>query len=362
MIAANSPIHRASSQEYASSSPGLDGYLEKYGKVYSQAHLKMLLDITRATPDNLVSFVGAGISKPLGSIDWKSLMESLLDYAGECTIEKCEALKAKSATSDLDPKDYTRVADWILGDLPSEDKFHELIGKFYSQHKLQTTSPILEYLVLAIRIHLTTNFERCIENTYVHLGELASHLNGAFSDLPTTHYFQGEASFPSSRGDHAIYYLHADHIGNKYVLADSTYKEVYETQADNINTTKYIEHFYNSYNIVFAGFSFDDSHVMKCFERLSKDLGNGSIRRNAGEAGEPSSQDRRHFLLCPSSGQNTLWNRYNRAVEPGTEGLAMKRFFDHWKALGIYPIVYSSGQHVFLQRLFSDLCRVKRGL
>lgn len=69
MASANSPSHSASSQSYASSSLGPESYLEKYGEVYSSKHLRMLLDTARATPDNLASFVGAGVSEPLGSMD-----------------------------------------------------------------------------------------------------------------------------------------------------------------------------------------------------------------------------------------------------------------------------------------------------
>ncbi len=361
MTTVNSTIQPALAQEYASSSPGLENYLEKYGKTYSQEHLRMLQEIVRATPDRLVSFVGAGISKPLGTSDWKSLMEALLAYAGEDTTRKYEELIEKSADNNLDPKDYPLVADWILGDLPSADDFHELVSKFYSQHKLQTTSPILEYLVLAIRIHLTTNFERCLENTYDHLSELANYLHGTFSHSPTIRYFQGKASFPTSIHDHWIYYLHADHTANRYVLADTTYREVYETQNDTFTTTEYIEHFYKGYHIVFAGFSFDDIYVKNCFTRISKDYRLGSVPGKSGNISVPLSSDRKHFLLLSSSGQNALWNRFRKKVEPGTEGLAMKRFFDHWKEMGVYPIVYSSGQHVFLERLFKNLCRVKRG-
>lgn len=102
-------------QAYASSSPRLEDYLEKYGKTYSQKHLRMLQEIVRATPDRLASFVGAGISKLLGTSDWKSLMETLLDYAGEDTIRKYKELIEKSADNNLDPMD----CKWRSKSVPS---------------------------------------------------------------------------------------------------------------------------------------------------------------------------------------------------------------------------------------------------
>jgi hypothetical protein len=345
---------------HSSSQISLDGYIEEYGRDYSYANLKLLHSTYLGNPDRIVSFVGAGVSIPLGVGDWSTLMRELVKSTPNVHA-KYPSLGEERSTIGADQ--YPRIADEILQELGANSELFMDKIKLLTQHSTMTSSAPLEALVLAVRIHLTTNFEKCIETTYDHLNEISQDL-GVFGRTPTVRYYTQALQFRTNSHEDWICYLHADLFNDIYILAESDYQTIYKHAGGANDVHGCITQFYTDHHLLFVGCSFADPFVLDCIRSISEEQRRSNQRYQSQfsfhrKTFQPN--DQAHFLLIDSGTSNTKWQELLRPGKHGEEASLMVDYFDYWQRLGVHPIVYKPGKHVFLEWLFKDLRRMSRG-
>ena len=340
-----------------SSQLNLEGYIEEYGRDHSFKNLGLLRSTYRANPNRIASFVGAGVARPLGVGDWSTLMKELVKSAPNVDANY-PTLGEENSTIGADQ--YPRIADEILEELgPDQDKFMDIIRSL-TQHNEMSSTPPLEFLVKAIRIHLTTNFDGCIESTYDHLEEIMRE-SGGFGRRPTVKYYTEAINFRTSNNEDWICHLHADLDNNIFILAERDYKTVYKHAGGASEVHDCIKHFYLSHHLLFVGFSFDDPYVYECIRSISDEKRRGEQqyhRQFTSYSREFRPRNQAHFLLIDSSKGNTKWQELLHPEESGKEAQSMQDYFEYWQQHGVYPIVYKSGQRIFLELLFKELSRI----
>jgi hypothetical protein len=106
----------------------------------------------------------------------------------------------------------------------------------------------------------------------------------------------------------------------------------------------FLRELYSRRNILFLGFSFDDEYVYSYFRHLSKEI----------------SKKTPHFWILNES--NPIYSdSWKKAQEFRNLGLntdadkAMNAFYNEFSGMYIYPIVYKSGRHIFIERLIREL-------
>lgn len=308
-------------------------------------NMNSLIDLNKAR--KLVSFVGAGVSEPLGIGGWRELMKDLLNYTKrtlKLTVDLPEDLPD-------DPQEWPVLAEQIYEEhrkANSEEEYFSIISERMRPTK-NSTSLTLINLVLILNTHLTTNFDNSIENAYKFLTYLSERF-----DQPTMRRNFDTRNLPEfgnyDRGNTAlIYYLHGNRENDTYIIRKTDYDFYYPSvsgeKATNSSLEKCLEHYYRNSSIVFIGFSFQDNYVRQFFFKLAKDIEreNASTRtwfnRQTLQSFQPDTI--RHFLVIDSN--NSEFKNLKNKI------------FEKYKEFNIYPIVYKGGQHIFLEKLFQNL-------
>lgn len=329
----------------------IEDYLEKAGKEHSLQNLRALRLTFKKQSDKAVSFVGAGISKPLGVPDWSDLMIALVE---ECTdlamryfAETVADNGRRQFRGSVRPEEYPRIADEVFNALGYQ-RYTEII-KQHMQPTINTTTATLQQLVLAVSVHLTTNFERYIEATYNYLERMIRNSGGTFARTLTVKDFTQATDYPSSSDPDWLCYLHASVDRGIFVLPEREYKRVYKHVGGAGDVHECIKHFFRHHHLLFVGFSFDDPYVKGCVERIAAELEQSDqiYKKQQRDYGRDySPREQRHFLLIDSGPENAIWHG---------RGQDKEYYFADWHRLGILPIVYEAGRHVFLQYLFEEL-------
>mgnify|MGYP001068511283 CR=1 FL=1 len=295
---------------------------------------------------SVVSFTGAGASKPLGISDWEELMTNLWNKA-----------KSNGFNNDFpkDSKEWPKLAQEIWEHLKNNEKkkiYFDTISQSMSPRNNTTTLTLIK-LVLALDIHLTTNFDISIENAYKFLDYLAQHFNKEeIRKKYQVYYLPDFQIIQGTEAQGTIYYLHGGTTKSVYVLKENDYDAFYPsvsgsstTDPANYRLENLLRTFYKERTIVFLGFSFNDPYVRKFFFRLSKETAMDTkvahqLYDQSGQPYEP--QPVRHFLIIDA------------------EILEKRRdIVNVFEENNIYMIVYKTGQHIFLEKFFETLSKGK---
>ncbi|MHA1343952.1 MAG: SIR2 family protein, partial [Promethearchaeota archaeon] len=208
-------------------------------------------------------------------------------------------------------------------------------------------------ILLAVNICLTTNFDKSIENAYDFLNYIAKHFSSKnyYVNLIKKYIPQLE-EYPNSKHDKVIYYLHADVENEVFILRKNQYDKYYPSVSGLNNYSKCIENcfrfFYKNKNIIFIGFSFADRYVREYIFKLSKELKNEnllhqSIYSEEGKIFYPKQSS--HFMLIDTN--TDIWLKEKSNI------------FKKFEEYNIFPIIYQSGLHIFIEQLFEYLSREK---
>jgi|GEM_PF-2980576 len=295
--------------------------------------------------DTFISFIGAGVSKVLGIADWNKLIENLYEKARDNNFR---------GNYVQDPNNWPQLAEDIYKyfDQISKRKIYFDTIRKNMIAKNNTTTLTLVKLILACNSHLTTNFDRSIENAYEFLNYLSRYFDIVEIKKNYESYCLGNLKFSQNQSLGLIFYLHGNKEKNVYILRKSDYEKFYPSVSNStINSSHQLESFleerYRNNNIVFIGFSFDDPYVKRYFFELSKkvDAENPLHARFYDESGASYQPAKvKHFLIVDAS----ILRKYSSDVH--------ELFVQH----SIYPIIYSSEDHVFVEELLETLSEGQR--
>jgi len=116
----------------------------------SKENLEHLLKMYNRT--NMVSFIGTGTSKALGISDWERLMSRLCAKAKELGFNG----KLPNVKKEW-PQFAQDIYDYLIETECSDHYFNTILSSMIPT--ITSTNATLENLVLALDVHLTTNFE-----------------------------------------------------------------------------------------------------------------------------------------------------------------------------------------------------------
>jgi len=319
----------------------LETYLHPDPQGQNIRNLKSLMELY--SKDRTVSFIGAGVSKPLGIPDWEQLLNNL---------SKC-ANKYYNFQSQLpqNSKEWPAFAEKIYNEFNQNNnsqKYFEIVSE-RMKPQINTTTLTLVKLVLAINIHLTTNFDSSIENAYKFLNYLSEYFGESEMRIDYRTYYIPDFSFDTGSNP-AIYYLHGNVEKNIYILKKSDYEKFYPSVSSITNSSKALEEFlkyyYKNKNIIFIGFSFQDYYIREFFLNLAKEIERENqihmnlYRQSGGSYAIP---EIKHFLIIGSG--TSEFRKFGDEI------------FNNYQSFNIYPIIYHNEQHIFLEKLFEELCR-----
>ncbi len=208
--------------------------------------------------DNLVLFVGAGMSMPLGFPSWNDLMIKILEkleeeYKGNSPIDFSYYIKQGSeldilkTLSKLEAEDFKPRVKEILYD--------ELTNLKYPEEKLENHRKLWK---ISSKI-ITTNYDKVLEKVKPKNIEPYSN-NNIFQ--------QGR----SLQGNPYLYKIHGNIVNpDTCILFPSDYEELYKKEGVNRKT---FENLFLNKTILFVGFSFDDPFITELVKNLY-DIYNG---------------------------------------------------------------------------------------
>lgn len=307
----------------------------------SKENLEQLFNMYNRT--NMVSFIGAGTSKPLGIPDWEPLMNDL------CAKAEIKGFNGELPNAQKEwPQFAQDIYDYLKEHGYSDHYFKTILSNMIL--KITSTTATLENLVLALDVHLTTNFDKSIQAAYDHLNDLSDRSDSPSLKKSYKSYYLPDFDVPRMTDVSLIYYLHGSIDRGNYILTKTDYDTFYPSisgckELANCQLENFLKDRYRYNSIIFLGFSFDDCYVREFFERVAKD-----IDREQKIATDFYSQSRKvyekrsikHFLVI------------NAGVLADKLGIDIH---DEFEAMNIYSIIYKDGQHIFLEKLFQNLDR-----
>ncbi|EOS7791563.1 SIR2 family protein [Enterococcus hirae] len=209
-------------------------------------------------------FVGAGFSRPMGYVDWKTLLRPFAEEL-ELDIEQ--------------ETDLARLAQFYRNEKGSKSRINqEIIDQFSKNVKLNENVKIITRL--PIYTYWTTNYD--------HLLEEGLKLNNRKADVKIT---QDQLSLQKRDRDALVYKMHGDvDFASEAVLTKEDY-EVYNEKRSLYTTV--LQGDLISKTFLFIGFSFEDPNLDNILSRTRNLLG-----ENVGESywleknvAEPNLQD-----------------------------------------------------------------------
>jgi len=337
------------SDKYFSYITNLESYLysDKFRPELSKRSNENLISLIDSySKDGMISFIGAGASKPLGIFDWKELIKKLCLVANENGFtERFENFEGK-------PDSWSRLSQDIFDFLESKgmtSKYFDVIKKSMSP-SINTTTLTLVKLILAIDFHLTTNFDVSIENAYEFLKYISTYWVKNELNINYGKCFVPDFSpFYSKKFKAVICYLHGNIEKNLYILKTKDYEIYYPSISNEEKHDASLEEFlkfcYKNKIIVFIGFSFDDFYIREFFFKLAKTI---ELEQQASmefyyKSGQVYPENEiKHFLIADEEILNKKFlKNYSGAIH------------DFFAEFNIYLIIYK--KHIFLEKLFEIL-------
>jgi len=288
-----------------------------------------------------VSFIGAGTSKPLGISDWETLMRSLFEKASSSGF---------SSNFPNKPQRWPQLAQEIFEYFKNNgtpEKYFDTISQKMMPRNNTTTLTLVK-MVLALNVHLTTNFDNSIENAYKFLDYLSKHFKRQELKKRYGLNYLPDFQLHLKTDDSLIYYLHGNINNNTYILKKSDYDTFYPTVSGSQDSVDSLENFlkdcYKNCHIVFFGLSFHDYYVKEFFLNLAKEIEREDkiVSGFYTQSGQSyPGKDIEHFLITDAG----ILDEY--------EG----RTHDFFQEINIYSIIYKSGKHIFLEKFFEGLAQ-----
>ncbi len=259
------------------------------GRLVTSDHREFLRDYTQALRDDAAAlFVGAGVSRASGYVDWKQLLRDIAEDLG----------------LDVDKEtDLVAVAQYHVNKRQGRDRLNQLlVNEFLEQ---ATLTPVHEQIAaLPVRSVWTTNYDDLLERAF-EAAEKRCDVKRRATDFATTR----------RRSDVTVYKMHGDKTEpSDAVLCKEDY-ETYNHRREIFSIA--LKGDLSQKTFLFIGFSFSDPNVAHVLSRVRQLLDRNS---------------RKHYCIVRSPE-----NDPNGAA--GYEG----RRFAHWLAdlsrYNIQPVV-----------------------
>ena len=205
---------------------------------------QMIADIKKASKrENLVVFIGAGVSANSGYRLWDSLI-GLFN----------EELKYSSKTSQFSTDEMLKIPQYFFNE--NRDKYYEIIKREYGKLPEQTNPIIDEVLNLKPAHIITTNFDLLIEKS---IEEKHIYGNTTYGSLEKYSIIRSDDDFVNALKNHYLIKMHGDVESlDSLVLKENDYLQ-YSLSHTFIET--FIKSLFVNHTILFLGYGLGDYNV-----------------------------------------------------------------------------------------------------
>jgi len=267
-------------------------------------------------------------------------------------IKCCDETFQNNKISELsNPEQWPELADCIYYELKKNSKERMFNTKIKERMTpvINTTTLSIIKVILATKIQLTTNFDNSIESAYEFLEYLYKITKNVTFNKPQIKCVPDFGAY-SDNSRNIIYYLHGNIKDDIYILRKTHYDMYYPSVSGKGNCCieDCLKHYFKNKSIVFIGFSFSDKYIKQYVFNLSKEIErNNMINANMfdqyGKVYTP--ENIRHYLLIDS--ENDEYKKIKDEI------------FNEYKDYYIYPIVYKSNKHIFIEKVFELLSQME---
>ncbi len=301
-----------------------------YDHEVSKNNLKELLGLFNE--DKFVSFIGAGLSAPLGIGLWKKILQELINMAKNKFSESVEFRE--------EPKEWPQLASEVYNIFEKNDCVVLFYDKLVERLKPTTCSwTAIHYkLVNTFGIYLTTNFDATIEKAFIDIKEKKPNIQC----LP-------DFSLLNLKNE-SLVYLHGNKTKRIFIFKKEEYDLFYPSVSEIQNGSQVLENFlkefYKEKCIVFFGFSFEDYYLKEYFKSLPRIIEKEELSKERLYRSSDTEYKRKqfnHFLILS---EDTCKRYRDRKIEG---------FCEEFESINIKPIVYRNDQHIFIDKLLDQL-------
>jgi len=233
----------------------------KYKASMQEARSQLIDDLSQK---DFIVFAGAGIPEPTGVPLWKELLKTLYDK------QPLNGVEVKM--DDVNEYQYPNIAQMLFDEFATKgdsNDFKKTIQKKMQSTKIPHTVTQEEIIQACGGRIVTTNFDDTFESAFKRLIR-----NGAIKSELTVQTLSN-LECEKVKENNCITYLHGKCNEDEIIFKKADYTKHYPSLDGRQESPleKLLRYFYIECNIsvVFVGFSFEDSYVMRSLERIYKE-------------------------------------------------------------------------------------------
>lgn len=232
----------------------------------NKRNINLLRDIIQGKKE-VIAIVGAGTSNTLGIKNWPELLEDMnKEFGSDIDI-----------TRSIVENGYAGTATIIYNSI--EKKIAKVSYNTFMHKQFETISTNYVSVHMEIfnifKIILTTNYDNSFERAFDDRKRIIESSRNQCDEkleiwkLP---YFKLTEIFSNLP---LLVYLHGNNEENKYVFLEDEYKDHYPSCYNNQMPSElenFLRNIFKNFYLVFIGFSFNDIHFCKFYERVIKEF------------------------------------------------------------------------------------------
>ena len=220
----------------------------------------------------VVFFVGAGLSKPLGFPLWHELLGHLITFGKD--IGRLSTTDVREAETCIQRLEYLKCGQILRDKIGNrlDQKLREIFGRTLPFN----LGPFDDLVRLPCAGFITTNYDAALETAWARHYRVPP-ISVALDDPRERGLIQsGKSDLPF------IIKLHGDVARNRFILSLKDYEELYQQERHQ----RFLYAIFFNYTVVFVGYGLSDNDIVYPFQLLSEDH---------------QSSGRRHVALLPKT-------------------------------------------------------------
>ncbi|MFN2588546.1 MAG: SIR2 family protein [Actinomycetota bacterium] len=228
----------------------------------------------RTNANQLVFFVGAGLSKPLGYPLWHELLVDAVTFGR--SVKRLSGSEARDILALIEGARYLEAGEQLQLRLAS--RLNDHLKRTFSKAPPESFGPYDFLVRLPCAGFITTNYDASLESAYAKHFRKNPKLSMATDSV-------GLGQLPLSRP--FVLKLHGDALRHNFVISSSDYKRLMADGA----LERFLYSVFLHYTIIFLGYGLSDEDILAPLRLLTRDY--------SGATG-------RHFALLPDTTSDEL--------------------------------------------------------
>lgn len=225
-------------------------------KVENEKNIQLLKNIIQSG-NKVAIFAGAGASVPLGIKTWKDLLSELAKrFSVNINIEEC-----------IINKGYPGTASEIYKRINNHDDYLNFLSEQFEPQTCEYTSLHIK-IIKNFQAIFTTNYDNAFERAFIDIEKVKGE-DFKRQNFPN---FDPFTLFDKP----TIVYLHGNNDERIYIFRKEEYDIYYPSISGNNGGSHELEDFlrgiFKKINLIFIGFSFDDSYFIGFLTKVLKEM------------------------------------------------------------------------------------------